>query len=102
MKPMTKKQTCNPCVLPDGVKPYGRSKETLSERQTIKKERQHIKLYTSARGRTKNDFIEDCQRRGLAESEVLRQIVKLHYKMIEQFPGLKGKEFSDMVKVLAK
>lgn len=86
---------CNPCIH-EGIKPFNRSSETLIIRQEQKKLIAKIKLTSYANGSVKNYFLDDCILRGLAESEVLRQIVKMHYEIINSHPHLKGKEFSEI------
>jgi hypothetical protein len=53
-------------------------------------------IKTTLMSKTKNDFIDDCIQRGTTESDVLRNIIKLHYEIVEAFPNLKGKEFKDI------
>lgn len=51
---------------------------------------------TTLMSKTKNDFIDDCLLRGVTESDVLRNIIKLHYDIITAYPQLKGKDFKDI------
>lgn len=51
---------------------------------------------TSIMSKTKNDFIDDCLLRGVTESDVLRNIIKLHYDILQAYPQLKGQDFKDI------
>lgn len=52
---------------------------------------------TRLSGKTKNDFIDDCLKRGLTESVVLRCIIELHYAN----KSYQNKEFEDILKILS-
>jgi hypothetical protein len=94
---------CNPCQLEIfEFTQYTRSSESLSVRQIQKKECIQIRMTSYSRGPTKNSFIDDCQKRVLTEAEVLRQIVKLHYDLIRNFPHLEGKEFKEIYAFLTQ
>lgn len=59
-------------------------------------------LKTSLMGKTKNDFIDDCILRGVTEAEVLRNIIKLHYEIINSLPHLRGKEFEEIKMIILR
>lgn len=90
----------------DGKKSYSRYNERIITRLTLKKLSfqmvvdcdldSNCRIKTSLKSNTKNDFIDDCLQRGQTESDVLRNVVKLHYEIINSFPELKGKEFKDI------
>lgn len=51
--------------------------------QIKKKEAFEIKATTRFSGATKNDFMSDLIKRGVMESQLLKSIVKLHYKVLD-------------------
>lgn len=53
-------------------------------------------IKTTLMSKTKNDFIDDCLLRGVTESDVLRNIIKLHYDILQAYPQLKGQDFKDI------
>lgn len=55
-----------------------------------------IKATTYLNGAKKNAFMLDCIKRGTYECALLREIVSLHYSIMEAKPELKGKEFDDI------
>lgn len=75
---------------------YSRFSEKVLEHQRLKRQSFQVKLTTYIRGKLKNDFLDDCINRGDVESETIRSIVKLHYELIEAYPVLRGKEFSEI------
>lgn len=93
---------CNPCQLEIfEITPYQRSSESLSVRQVVKKTLVKIKMTSYTVGETKNIFIDECQRRGLTEAEVLRQNVKVYHALLKRFPDLAGKEYKDICTFIA-
>jgi hypothetical protein len=88
------------------TKEYNRYNERIERNLILKKLSFQIviktRLYdneqikTSIMNKTKNDFLDDCHQRGVTESVVLRNIIKLHYEIMEAYPILKGKEFNDI------
>lgn len=71
--------------------------ETTDSALTLKKLSYLVRVTTFIKGKTKNDFIEDCLLRSNGESQNAKHIIQLHYQLIEKMPQLKGKEFSDML-----
>lgn len=59
-----------------------------------------IKATTYLSGTKKNAFMLDCIKRGTYECALLREIVSLHYSLMEAKPELKGKEFSDIREII--
>lgn len=59
-----------------------------------------VRVTTFIKGNTKNDFINDCVMRSVGESQNAKQIIKLHYDLLNTIPELKGKEFCDMIKII--
>ena len=55
-----------------------------------------IKATTYLNGQTKNSFMLDCLKRGNNECENLRQIVTLHYNIMNDNPNLKDKKFNEI------
>ena len=72
------------------------------QKLTAKKEQYNIRITTFVKGTTKNDFIDDCLKRGIGESQNAKQIIQLHYKIISVMPSFKGKEFSEIYKLILK
>lgn len=77
---------------------FGPSNE---DRQKLKMLSYQIKATTYLKAETKTKFLKDCILRGETECLILREIVKLHYELIEHYL-LEGKEFSDIKKILIK
>jgi len=71
--------------------------EKTDRKQTLKKLSYNIRITTFVKGKTKNDFIDDCLHRSNGESQNAKQIIQLHYLILEKFPSLKGKEFNDIL-----
>lgn len=59
-----------------------------------------IKATTYLSGTKKNAFMLDCIKRGTYECALLREIVSLHYSLMEAKPELKGKEFGDIKEII--
>lgn len=88
---------CNPCQLElFEITQYQRSSETLVIRQAAKVNRVKIKMTSYAVGETKKVFIGECQQRGLAEAEVIRQNIKVYHTLLKKFPQLVGKEYKEI------
>jgi hypothetical protein len=55
-----------------------------------------VKITTYTHGKLKNDFIDDCIKRNDMESSHARNIINLYYSVMDEFPHLKEKEFSEI------
>jgi len=59
-----------------------------------------VRITTRASGSTKNYFIQDCINRDISESKVNNNILKIYYDVTNSSPIFKGKEFSEIKKIL--
>lgn len=59
-----------------------------------------VRVTTYIKGSVKNSFIDDCLRKRQLEVVVARNILDIHYCIIEKFPELKDMEFSAMKKYI--
>lgn len=59
-----------------------------------------IKATTYLKGVDKNLFMLDCLKRGTYECALLREIVNLHYSIMESNKDWKGKEFNEIKKLI--
>ena len=57
--------------------------------QRLKMLSYQVRATTALKGTVKNNFLLDCIDRNCREGELLRDIVKLHYQLIEQY-DIKG------------
>jgi hypothetical protein len=71
--------------------------DKTDKKQQLKKLSYNIRITTFVKGKTKNDFLEDCLHRSNGESQNAKQIINLHYLIIEKYPSLRGKEFKDIL-----
>lgn len=61
----------------------------------------NIKITTRIRGDVKNKFMHDCFLKGVSESELAREIISLHYQIIEHYQ-LHQKDLDEIKKILTK
>lgn len=71
------------------------------------KHREKIKMYTVKvtsyiSGNTKNRFLNDCIIRGVTESDLTKEILKLHYAVLDKHNIVEAKEFCDLLKIIGK
>jgi hypothetical protein len=62
----------------------------------------YVKTTTYLSSETKNRFLNDCIYRGVRESDLAREIIKAHYKVLEQNNIKAGKPFCEIIKELKK
>jgi len=55
-----------------------------------------VKITSYLKGKLKNAFMLDCIKRQTYEGDLIRQIVDLHYHIIEICPELKNKSFYEI------
>lgn len=63
--------------------------------QKEKKASYKIKITSYLTGKNKDIFMSDLIRRGIKESELIRDIIDLHYKILNHY-SLENKEFKDV------
>ena len=59
-----------------------------------------VRATTQLRGADKNAFFLDCLKRGTYEADLLRDIVNVHYTIMQEIPAFKDKEFTELKKYL--
>lgn len=52
-----------------------------------------IKITSYLKGSLKNRFMLDCLKRNTYEGDIIRNIIELHYVVMDSTPELKGKTF---------
>jgi hypothetical protein len=72
------------------------SREFIIEKMTSTK----IKATTYLTGTKKNAFMLDCLKRDTYECALLREIVNLHYSIMEVHKDWKDKEFDEIKKLI--
>jgi hypothetical protein len=77
-------------------------KESKILKQQEKQKSYKIKTVTYLSGTTKTKFLNDCLLREETECNVLRNIVDIHYSIINLHPELKDKEFKEIKTALTK
>lgn len=65
------------------------------ESQFDKQKKFRITITTRIRGELKNKFMHDCFLKGISEAELAREIIELHYKLVEHY-NLQGKDFEQI------
>lgn len=73
--------------------------EKLEQIQLEKIKLTSVRVTTFLSGKNKNAFLNDCILRGATESDVAREIIKLHYYFVEHH-NLKGADFDKIKKTL--
>lgn len=68
----------------------------ITKRLENRKKPLYIRSSITLRGNLKNEFINDCIKRGKNESKVGANAIAVYYSIIKLFPELEGKEFSDV------
>lgn len=81
---------------------YNKNIDTLIDGLKLKRLKHQIRITTFINGRRKNDFINDCLKRNLHESNVAKNVVELYYTIMDLRPELKEKEFSEIKQYLIK
>jgi hypothetical protein len=59
-----------------------------------------VRLTCYVSGAKKNRFMLDQLKRDLGEGELIKNIMDIHYSIIEELPAYKDKEFSELKKYL--
>ncbi|MEO6901555.1 MAG: hypothetical protein ABI241_00545 [Bacteroidia bacterium] len=90
------RKKCNPCTEVTIVS-YNRWSEEMLQKQELKRLQPRLKITTYCYGTIKNNFITDCKRTGLAESEVARKIFAIHYAILTAYPELIDKSIDDIM-----
>lgn len=57
---------------------------------------------TFIQGSIRNDFFNDCIKRGATEAEVARAIIGIHYEIIKSNPQLSGLDFKEIRDAICK
>lgn len=61
-----------------------------------------VKATTYLKGTVKNQFLNECIVRGGNEATTLRDIVTLHFEILDKIGASKGCEYSDVLKHVTK
>ena len=61
-----------------------------------------VKATTYLKGTVKNQFLNECIIRGGNEADTLRDIVTLHFEILDKLGFNKGSEYSDVLKMVTK
>mgnify|MGYP001570954155 CR=1 FL=1 len=59
-----------------------------------------VKVTTYLKGIDKNKFMLDCIKKGSYEGEITRNIINIHYSIIDELPFLKELEMDELKKYL--
>jgi hypothetical protein len=59
-----------------------------------------VRVTTRISGTDKNKFMLDTLKKGITESILAKEIINIHYALIEQEPRLKELEFTELKKYL--
>lgn len=59
-----------------------------------------VKVTTYLKGTDKNRFMLDCIKKGSYEAEISRNIINIHYAIIDELPELKEMEMEQLKKYL--
>ena len=51
-----------------------------------KKDKYKIRITTTVKGELKNKFVSNCEKRDVKESDLARDIINLHYFIIQKIP----------------
>lgn len=59
-----------------------------------------VKVTTYLKGVDKNKFMLDCIKKGTYEADLTRNIINIHYSIIDEIPELKEMEIEQLKKYL--
>lgn len=59
-----------------------------------------VRLTCYISGKQKNIFMLDQLKRDVGEGELIKNILDIHYTMVDEMPELKHKEFTELKKLL--
>lgn len=76
--------------------------EKLEERHKEKIKMYTVKVTSYISGNTKNRFLNDCIIRGVTESDLTKEIIKLHYAVLDSHNIVEAKEFCELLKIIKK
>lgn len=76
--------------------------EKLESKHKEKIKSYTVKVTSYISGNAKNRFLNDCIVRGVTESDLTKEIIKLHYALIDSHNIVEAKEFCELLKIIGK
>lgn len=59
-----------------------------------------VRITSRVKGKDKNYLMLDAIKRANFEAQIIREIIHIHYSIVELKPELKGKEFTEIKKYI--